>query len=37
VLVGVSRKEQLLDNLDALKKIHFDETELKEIDGIFSE
>jgi L-glyceraldehyde 3-phosphate reductase len=34
VLVGVSRKEQLLDNLSALDNIRFDDTELKEIDAI---
>lgn len=31
VLVGVSRQEQLLDNLEALKNITFSEPELKEI------
>lgn len=34
VLVGVSREEQLLDNLEALKNIKFSEAELKEIEGI---
>jgi len=34
VLVGVSRKEQLLDNIEGLKNIGFSETELKEIKEI---
>ena len=34
VLVGVSRTEQLLDNLEALKNLNFSEAELKEIESI---
>ena len=34
VLVGVSRTEQLLDNLEALKNINFSGAELKEIESI---
>jgi L-glyceraldehyde 3-phosphate reductase len=34
VLVGVSRTEQLLDNLEALKNIKFSGAELKEIESI---
>lgn len=34
VLVGVSKAEQLLDNIKATENIHFSETELAEIEGI---
>lgn len=34
VLVGVSREEQLLDNIKALDNTHFDKSELAEIDKI---
>ncbi|WPY97080.1 L-glyceraldehyde 3-phosphate reductase [Christiangramia sp. OXR-203] len=36
VLVGVSRKSQLEDNLKAIKNIHFSTEELKEIDNILN-
>ena len=34
VLVGVSRAEQLLDNIKALDNTHFEQSELAEIDKI---
>lgn len=34
VLVGVSRAEQLLDNIKALDNTHFEKSELAEIDKI---
>lgn len=37
VLVGVSREEQLLDNLGALKNLKFDTDELLAIEGILAE
>jgi len=36
VLVGVSRKSQLEDNLKAIRNIHFSTEELKEIDNILN-
>ena len=34
VLIGVSSKAQLLDNLQSLDKLHFSETELQEIETV---
>ncbi|MFV8225759.1 aldo/keto reductase, partial [Christiangramia aquimixticola] len=34
VLIGVSKKEQLLDNIKAIENIKFSESELKEIDSV---
>ena len=36
VLVGVSKVQQLLENIDALKRIDFSEHELMEIENILS-